>query len=78
MKITPVNQGNIHRRALEFLRGIQAAKSAAENYDAVLFFHSDRPRERNPVLPIIISPSMNFSITMLGQLVEVRGFSAHS
>lgn len=78
MKVAPVDQDNVHRRALELLRGIQAAKSSAQNYDAVLFFHSDRPQERNPVLPIIISPSMNFSITMLNQLVEARGFSAHS
>ncbi len=77
MKVAAVDQDNIHGRTLELLRGIQAAKSAAQNYDAVLFFHSDRPRERNPVLLSIISSSVNFSITMLVQRVKIRGFSAH-
>jgi hypothetical protein len=77
MKIAAVDQGDFHRRTLKLLRRVQAPESAAQDYHAVFLSHADRSPERNPVLPSIISSSVNFSITMLGERLQIRRFSGH-
>ncbi len=50
MKISPVNQGQFDRRALQFLRRSQSAEPAAENDDTMLLSHPFllRKQPRNP------------------------------
>src|SRR6266702_8188479 len=61
MKISPVNQGDFHWRALQLLRGSQSAKSAAENDDPMFLVHALRSPKRNLTQAGIISFSMIFS-----------------
>ncbi len=61
MKISPVNQGHFHGRALQLLRGSQSAESAAENDDPVFLVHALRSPKRNLTPPGIISFIMIFS-----------------
>jgi len=63
MKISPVNQSNFDRRALQLLRGGQPAESAAENDDSMFFPHSFSPK-RNLVKSSIISSTVIFSRLM--------------
>src|SRR5713101_4455808 len=63
MKISPVNQCDFDRRALQLLRGGQPAESAAENDDSMFFPHSFSPK-RNLGKPSIISSTVIFSRLM--------------
>jgi hypothetical protein len=55
MKISPIDQGHFHGRALQFLRGVQPAKSSAQNQYTMARCHSLPPFPGNQVLARIIS-----------------------
>jgi hypothetical protein len=76
MKIPPVEQRNFHGRTLQLLRGAQPTKTAAEDYDAVTWCHSQGSCGRNLVQQSIISLTMIFSRRIEPLKVEARKYFA--
>jgi hypothetical protein len=64
MKITPVNQRDLNRRAFELLRRVQAPETASQDYHAVLLFHPRHSSEHNLSQPGIISKTVILSSLM--------------
>jgi hypothetical protein len=50
MKVSAVNQSDVHGRALELLRGIQPREASAQNHHLVFLRHDQRLSLRNPVV----------------------------
>jgi pimeloyl-ACP methyl ester carboxylesterase len=61
MKITPINQGHLHRGASEFLRGVETSEPASQNYNTMPGRHRQFPSPRNLRFAFIITPRVILS-----------------